>query len=56
MLKVRAGKTWNSTAHAYLLAQTDSRACVEGNEDERVGCEILLDPGVNETARIKLES
>lgn len=56
ILEVRAGKMRNIMVRAYLLTQTDPWACVEGNENERVGCEILPNPGVNEAVGIKLES
>lgn len=40
---------------AYLLSETDARPCVEWEEDERVGREVLVQPLVNEPIRVKVQ-
>ena len=37
----------------YLLAETNARPCVERQEDEWIGNEILLDALVDESVRVK---
>lgn len=40
---------------AYLLAEADARAGVEGEEDERVGGEVLLHALVEEPVGVELQ-
>lgn len=40
---------------AYLLAETDARAGVEGEKDERVGREVLLHALVEEPVGVELQ-
>lgn len=40
---------------AYLLAEADARAGVEGEEDERVGREVLLYALVEEPVGVELQ-
>jgi hypothetical protein len=38
----------------YLLAEADTRTSIKGNEDEGVGCNVLLYSLVKETIRVEL--
>ena len=49
-------KGGGETKRAYLLAKTDAGAGVEGEEDERVGREVLLHALVEEPVWVPVES